>query len=132
MSVTVRWANSEQTISCLVFKRPWTWDEFYTTYKTAWTMTNSVDHQVDIILDMSHSRPFPVGSLPHLIHHPYRPHANRGVVVVVTPMRGYIETLLNVARRRKLAVVANFYIADNMEDAYATIAAKRHTITKGQ
>ena len=66
MLVTIEWGNSEKTVSHMKFVRPWTWPEYYETYKVAYTMTDSVDHKVNVVVDFTQNYGrLPPGSIYH-------------------------------------------------------------------
>ena len=42
MPISVEWDNDEQTIICVTYTDPWTWDEAYTGRNTVLTLAKTV------------------------------------------------------------------------------------------
>jgi hypothetical protein len=61
--VTYAWDNSEKTIICYCLNDRWTWDEIYHALEASRTLWRSVQHVVDIIVDMTESAGFPPGNV---------------------------------------------------------------------
>ncbi|MCB9457710.1 MAG: hypothetical protein H6671_17130 [Anaerolineaceae bacterium] len=52
MSITTAWGNPEQTVIHLTFKRGWTWAQLKTAVAQADDLLTSVDHTVDLLIDI--------------------------------------------------------------------------------
>jgi len=52
MSINVTWANPDQTIIQLEFRRGWKWDDLYAAIQQADDMITSVPHPVHMIIDI--------------------------------------------------------------------------------
>jgi hypothetical protein len=59
MGINVAWANPDQTIIKLNVQRGWTWDDLYAAIQQADDLITSVDHTVNMVIDISHA-----GGLP--------------------------------------------------------------------
>ncbi|MEO8611825.1 MAG: hypothetical protein ABI690_28255 [Chloroflexota bacterium] len=85
MPVIYQWDNSDKTVLCYRLEGRWTWDEIYQMLEEARALWKSVNHTVDMIVDMTGSAGFPPDNiLGHfrnitLNYH----HANTGNTAVV-------------------------------------------------
>ena len=66
MAIEVIWGNAEQTTIHVVFTGEWNWYEFYACSGEISRMMEQTPQQVDVILDMQHSKPMPLDIRPHL------------------------------------------------------------------
>jgi hypothetical protein len=63
MGIKVAWDTEEQKAICLVFDKPWTWDDFENANNEMTALLNSVQYKVDIIFDISRAGFPPSGAL---------------------------------------------------------------------
>jgi hypothetical protein len=61
--VTVKWDNSEKTTLCYRLEGRWTWEELYHTLGESRKLWGSVNHVVDVLIDLSVSTGFPAGNI---------------------------------------------------------------------
>jgi hypothetical protein len=66
MSVRVEWDNQERTVILWSFVGRWTWGEFDETIKTMTAMAESVDHSVDLIMDVGQMSILPADMVTHV------------------------------------------------------------------
>lgn len=62
MSVTFAWVDEDRKAICYRLIGKWTWDEFYRSIEASRAVWQEVNHQVDIIVDMSNSFGYPPGN----------------------------------------------------------------------
>jgi hypothetical protein len=61
--VTYAWDNSEKTTLCYRLEGRWTWEELYQVLAESRKLWSSVNHVVDVIVDMTASPGFPPGNI---------------------------------------------------------------------
>jgi hypothetical protein len=83
MGIKVAWDTEEQTAICLVFDKPWTWDDFEDANRQMLTLLNSVQHKVDIIFDISNAGFPPSGALQRFKKVAQNHHPNTRLLVYV-------------------------------------------------
>ena len=66
MSVRIEWDNEERTIILWSFVGRWTWGEFDETVKAMTAMAESVDHNVDLIMDVGQMSILPADIVTHV------------------------------------------------------------------
>ena len=121
MAVKVYWENDEKTIIRYDFEGHWTWDDLYPEYDRAIKMEKSVDHCVDVILDMRESQSIPLSAITHVRSIAGKQPDNVGLSVLVTTNRA-ILTLYNVGMKIDKNIAKYFAAASTIEEAYALIA----------
>jgi CelD/BcsL family acetyltransferase involved in cellulose biosynthesis len=130
MTVTAQRDNDDQSIIFYQFSRDWTWDELLIAINRARVLQDSVNHRVDMILDMRDIA-IPDGVENHQriladIRHP-----NTSVRVVGMngePMMGLFRTFTRTYRK-----VADFYeTAFTLEEAYQVIETRQERDANGQ
>ncbi len=120
MSITVKWANPEETTIHIVFRGHWELPEFHTAAQQAFEMIDSVSKQVDIIVDIQQGNRLPGDFISALRRVSFRKHANFRMLVLVganTFVRAIANAVRKVWRRQ-----ARFAMADTLDEAYAILA----------
>jgi hypothetical protein len=120
MGIKLLWDNQEKTILRHIYDGKWTPDGYRAAMEESRQMLLSVNHPVDLILDMSEGDPPPFGILPAYQEADEFIPDNQRLVVMVKP--GTIMTALNriiadIAPR----VSANRIVVDSIEEARALI-----------
>jgi hypothetical protein len=128
MSVSVEWGNEAQTVLYHHYEGAWNWDEFYIILEQAQTMMDSVDHDIDIIIDMRDSHLIPKGTLSHwrCLGDLQRP--NTGMTMLVgtnTLVLALHELMVQVFPR----MGENIVLVCTLEEAYAIAANWRQQPT---
>ena len=124
MGINVAWTNPTQTVIKLDFQRGWTWDDLYAAIQQADQLITSVNHNVDLIIDISHA-----GGLPRDfmrvagdIFDSGDARANEGQKIVVGA-----NSLIQFAYKGFLKVYGNqlqdrpFQFAPSLEAAYSLL-----------
>jgi hypothetical protein len=124
MSVHVYWEDESKAIVRYDFEGEWDWNELYSAYYEAIAMEKSVEHRVDVILDMRHSGRIPSNVLLHVKNFSDRQPPNIGLSVVVTP-NTFVHSLYKVGVKFYSKIGFYFRVAVTLEAAHAMIAADR-------
>ena len=101
MNIEVNWANNTQTAIHLTFQRGWTWDHLDQALNQADAMIGSVEHTVNVIIDIRNGGGIPRDffTVAGELFAQGNPRANEGQRVVVGAgrmMRAVYRGLLNV------------------------------------
>jgi len=83
MPVQLDWENEAHTIVHMEFIGRWTWDEAYEGSKLGYTLLESVDHVVYVIIDMSRSTGVPLLALTHARNMIAKRHPRTGMTVFI-------------------------------------------------
>lgn len=126
-NIVAAWDNEEKTIIRVTYGLTWTWDDYFQADQAAQALLDSVDHRVDLILDMLNTA-LPADSLsriPTLIRAGIglaRP--NTGIVVLVGTS-GYLRTLISAFQKVYPQESRRVFLVETLDEAYALIASKR-------
>lgn len=52
MSISVSWGDDTKRYILVVYEGEWTWDDYKNSYLTRYEMIRSVDHRVDVVIDV--------------------------------------------------------------------------------
>ena len=66
MSLLYRWLDDDKSIMNFIFHADFTWDSFYNVLSQAFNEIHTVNHSVDIIIDLSRVRVIPVQTIKEL------------------------------------------------------------------
>jgi hypothetical protein len=124
MSINVQWDNDEHTLVRWDFIGMWDWNDFLAAQKASNDLINTVPHTVDIISDVSQSPHVPPGAIGRFRTYRRNDPANAGRVVLVGASI-YIKTIVEIFRGMFPKTGGNFTFADSLEEARATLTAKR-------
>jgi hypothetical protein len=83
MGINVAWDTEEQKTICLVFDKPWTWDDFENANRDMMALLGSVNYKVDIIFDISRAGFPPSGALQRFKKVAQNHHANTRHLVYI-------------------------------------------------
>ena len=123
MPVSVEWDNSEKTIIYARYER-WTWDDFYDALRQCTELSNTVDHQVDIICDLVDSLIPKGGTITHAAATLKQDNERVALIILVTPNR-FVQALTQMSQR----IVPGFQKKYRMTP---TLASAREMIAKEQ
>lgn len=121
MGIRVSWDNDEKTIVRHSYNGHWTISDFYNCVDDSARLLHSVDHPVDLIIDMGDCAPPPNGILRGYRYADSKVPDNQRLVIVVQAsdiQRVYDHVADNItvrAGRNRVSV-------DTMEEAYDVIA----------
>lgn len=123
MSISTRWLD--QTTILQTFKRTWTPEEFETQYATVARWVESVEHEVNLILDLQ-QLDLRVAS-NHLTEHKTFPKKLHSVVVVNEDNIVMKALLPLVQRMTPPTKKSPIVIVKDMQDAYEVLSLQPHT-----
>jgi hypothetical protein len=66
MPITIAWDNDEKTVLRLTAADRWNWNDFHKSMRVATFWLDTVDHAVEMIVDLSQSERLPAGALGHI------------------------------------------------------------------
>lgn len=127
MAITAYWVDESKTIIRYDFEGHWDWDIFYPVYNQVVEMATSVDHRVDVVLDLRKNTTFPKNIIMHIQSIANKRPANMGKSVIVTKNR-FARSLYRVASKISARIGQNYYIMPTFDDAYAFITEDRQGV----
>ena len=83
MAILTNWYNDDKTILRHVYEVAWTWSDLYLAIDEAYALVETVDHTVDIIIDMRLSSIIPSNVFNHGKHAIVKAHPRQGHMIVV-------------------------------------------------
>lgn len=119
MSITVAWDNPEKTILRQTYTGRWTWNQFYAASEQTRDLMDSVDHRVDILIDMRHSSTLPQNAMSH-IGVVERRHRNQGRIVAVG-VNQLIQLMFRIVLPIRPHLAEYILIVRTMDEAYAVL-----------
>ncbi|GAB4573161.1 MAG: hypothetical protein Kow0077_14710 [Anaerolineae bacterium] len=95
MSILVEWDNEDQTAIRLGYENTWNWRDHFIALDAVNTLLCTVDHPVDLILDLERSMPLPESTAWHVTRPQVRLHENwSGRTVIISPSGEMARALL--------------------------------------
>ncbi|MBC7871051.1 MAG: hypothetical protein H7Y09_09460 [Chitinophagaceae bacterium] len=125
MSIKLYWVDEKQTILRYDVRGRWTWWDFYEAFGRAYRMSATVQHRVDMMVNLADSGPFPGGALNHAQTLSNRLSENMGLTIVVTGNR-LAKALYQSGCGLYPNVPAFLRLANSVEEARALIEAERN------
>jgi alanine-alpha-ketoisovalerate/valine-pyruvate aminotransferase len=133
MAIHLTWDNDEQTVLRCSFDREWTWDEMDATLREVQRITDSADHEIPAIIDLSNGVSIP-GSIfsPNTINQAKKmlkmgETEGRRAPVIVVGASSLIRTVYNTVRGLDAEGLSNVSFANTLEEARATLASRHPT-----
>ena len=123
MKIQVNWHNEQQTVLYYSFEVGWDWKDMYDAFAQARDMMESVDHHVNIIMDLSHVSLIPKGALAKIRWAFESPkQKNIGLTVVVTPS-SFIKSMIDLGTKLWGRAVKQWSVVfvTTLEEAYMLI-----------
>ncbi len=122
MAIVTRWDNKKKTIVMLEFESEWSWDELEGAVQKADSLIGSVEHYVDLIIDLEGTAiPKDVFSAAKTLLASGEARRNEGVRVVVGA-NGAIKTIYQTIQKTISAVDGReILFAASLPDARAII-----------
>ena len=121
MGIEVTWDNDQKTIVRHTYKGQWTVSDFYKCVDESAEMLQSVDHPVDLIIDMLHCDSPPQGIIPAYQYADRRVPENQRLIVMVqigVIRQAYDRIVDKIAPRAG----ENRHQVETLDEAYAVIA----------
>lgn len=66
MPITIAWDNDDKAVLRLTATGRWNWNDFHKNMRVATFWLDTVDHPVEIVVDLSQSDKLPAGALGHI------------------------------------------------------------------
>jgi hypothetical protein len=84
MPIEFDWENDDQTVLRLVAIDPWNWNDFHKNMRLATFWLDTVDHPVELIVDLRRSETLPAGALGHIrsLGKPLHPNMRSRLVMI--------------------------------------------------
>jgi hypothetical protein len=125
MPVEFDWDDDSQTTLRFTASPPWNWNDFHKAMRRAAFWLDTVDHDVDILIDLRHSGKLPAGALGHVRSLGVSIHPNSHDRVVIIGLDDSVAGPLGGADRvyQDSARLIRFVTTD--EEARAVIGAWR-------
>ena len=120
MPAVVRWDEKHPNVVITIYSGNWTWEEFYTASKEAQQLAATVQHRVDIIVDMQQGSFPKQGPAIGAAQNVFRSWPeNAGNLIIVAG--SCIQTIVNIFRKvdRKHGQIV--FAVKSMSEAYAMI-----------
>lgn len=125
MSVKVYWFNENQTALVYDFQGEWTWNETFLAIDEAVTLLDSVQHRVNIVVDLRGSRrvpPVAPQALARIANAPTMSHPNTNILIVIG-LSGFLQTLYEIFRRLYPYAAQRYREARTQEELLALLSA---------
>lgn len=122
MAIKVAWGDDSKTLLVNVYEGRWTLDDFYLAVRQTNALLDSVDHNVNVILDVKNSGLFPKGMMSAVRMLQQKPHVNLGVMVLLGCnifVRVFYDTFMKIFPQPGRQVM---YMVADYEDATAIFA----------
>ena len=128
MGITNTWDNEEKTIIHQAYVGTWSWDEFDAAQQESGAMLDSVDHRVDLIINIEKSTIPDVRTaltkFPDIANVPALTHPNAGLAVIAGA-RQLAATLIEAFGEFYKPAADKIEIAATLEEAHELIAEHR-------
>jgi hypothetical protein len=124
MPIQVQWDNEDKTILRYQYEGAWTWDDLYTALAQGYEWIDTVDHTVDIIIDLRQSSIIPSSALTHARNLDKHRHPRIGLTIAVGANR-FIQLLADTFKRLVPSVASQYTLLATLDEARALIARNR-------
>lgn len=122
MAIRVSWDSKAQNVIRYDFDKTWTAQDFEHAVEQSFTMTESVEHTVDVIMDFSRCQELPHGFILYLKRKMMVLPANRGSIVVAGTHPA-VRSTLQMFRRIHKSLAQRISAADSLKEARALLAS---------
>ena len=126
MNIELVWDNEAKTILRYIYGRSWTWADFSMAAKEAYTILDSVEHKVSIIMDFQNANIIPQGAITQVQRAFSTPrHANILTTVIVgSSSNTFLQAIAGVGRKLTRSNDWQLTFVANLPEAYALVASK--------
>jgi hypothetical protein len=126
MPYQVTWDDEEQTIAVQTYSGTATMKDYYQAIDESAQLLSSVDHTVDLIMDLTAMKSDLKGFLTAVSYANKQVPANQRLVVVVGANR-FVQTMGRIAGTIAPKATENVYFVDTLEDAHRVITEYRRS-----
>lgn len=120
MSINAEWDNDDQTVVRIEVHDPWTIEEYTEANARSWSLLETVEHTVHLILDFTHAYSFPKDLLSGAKITNSQIHPRQGLVIAVK-ISPYLHAIMKAAIRAFPRLGHNLFFAQTVQDAYHLI-----------
>jgi hypothetical protein len=124
MSIQVEWDNEDHRIIRFDYDDKWTWADHFAAVQQSVAMMKTVDHTVDMIINLENSSHLPPNALTNIRSTALKGTPNWRITVLVG-MNTFAQLLMNMFGKINKDLGQHFVAVDTMEEAYALIADRR-------
>lgn len=117
MTVLYRWLNDNKSIMTFVFRPQSTWDDLYTVCFEAFEEIHTVNHAVDLIVDLSRVRQFPQQTIKELHYLTQFQHINMRYRVLIS-QNPLLHEIYRAFTRSYPTASQRLLLCHTMEDAH--------------
>lgn len=120
MPINVEWDNEERTIIRYDIRDPWHLPEYSRALFHTWSMIESVEHSVHVVVDFTHAMSFPRNLLSNAASTNNQLHPRQGLVIGIK-VSPYLQMMVRVATRVFPRLGHNVFFVATLQDAYTLI-----------
>ncbi len=124
MTVRVDWDDPDHSILLYTLGCRWTWDEFYDAVDKGIAMTNTVSHQICIIVDYQSSQGLPPGAIGQF-NRITRLMTPQIELVIIAGGGTLLLSLFNIFLLIAGNVASKYCWVSDLDKAYSTLTARR-------
>lgn len=124
MAINVKWADESQSAIVYELKGKWTWDELFIAIDEAVQLLDSINHSVNIIIDVSESQytpPLSVANLRRVANAPTMSHPNTQLLILVGANQ-FIKIMFQVFSRLFPHAASRYRMMKTLEEALSVVA----------
>lgn len=121
MSITVNWSDEQKSELIYHIQGKWTWDELFAAIDEATHLLDTINHRVNLIIDVSESLfmpPLSVANLRRVANAPTMSHPNTGLLILVGANQ-FIKIMFQVFSRLFPHAASRYRLIDTIENAKA-------------
>ena len=120
MTIIYRWLNDDKSIMSFIFHADSTWDNFYNVLSQAYDELYTVNHAVDIIIDLSRLKKIPGETIKELYYLTQLEHINLGHRLLIS-QNPLMHEVYNAFGRSYPVPSFYLHLCGTMEEAYRFI-----------
>lgn len=124
MSITVVWDDEAHTVFHWIIEGRWTWKEYFEAMRQSNAMARTVDHVIDVIVDLQASRLIPSHVFSNIRLDTADQPEKMGMIAVVGTS-AFVNALLNTLRRVNKRLHSRLFTASSLEEARAALREHR-------
>ena len=125
MSILYRWLDDDKSIMNFIFQPTTTWDNFYDVLYQAFDEMHTVNHEVDIIIDLSRLKDVSGRTIKELHYLSQLTHINFRYRVLISQDR-FMHEVFNAFTRSYPIPSQKLHLCHTMEDVYYFINQRTH------
>lgn len=117
MSILYRWLNNDKSIMSFIFHPTSTWDGLYNILYEAFDEIHTVNHPVDVVIDLSRLQVFPVDMMQELHYLAQLEHINLRYRLLISSNPMMYEIFRAFERSCPIPSM-RLHLCSSMEDVY--------------